>query len=331
MKRNSILPRKRTLRAIVVCIACMTAFAPSLSLAASATVNFGFSGGTNNSQPAAAPIATTSSPVFTGVQTTTEMDTSRSFSADSESGVAQPVEAPGTSKQTAQSSPRIGIGIDTLWSDDLKIYTVPLSYTINRNFAVQVNLPVVTAKFNGETNTGIGDVALTLKHRIGSENAIAALFSIVTAKFATGDANKGLGTGTYDIALTEKVIKRFGGFRCTLMAGITQPLNDPTINGSKVEYGTTLAYMAALEHPIGLPDLWFGVRAEGLHAFEKKINGLAQGDALTTLDVSPEFRFYYKRYTSINLGATIPVVTEYNLPGGSNREVSISFGVSTMF
>lgn len=351
MKRSISPPRKRINKAIAAIIACMMAFVPSLSLAASATVNFGFSGGTPTVSPnAGGTIATTVAPVFIGVQTSTEMDTTRSFSqaaeaapatAESSSGVAQPVEAPGTAKQATKSNPRIGIGIDTLWSKDLKIYTVPLSYTINRNFAVQVNLPVVTSKFdatndgvsNPRTTTGIGDVGLTLKHRIGSENGIGALFSIVTAKFPSGDANKGHGTGTYDIALTEKIIKRFGGLRATLMAGVTQPLNDPIILGSKVEYGTTLSYMAALEHTIGLPDLWFGVRAEGLHAFESKVAGLAQGDALTTLDVAPEFKFYYKRYTSINIGATIPVVTEYAPPGGSSktREVSFNFGVSTMF
>jgi hypothetical protein len=321
----------------------MTAFAPTLALAASATVNFGFSGGATPAAALVAPMelgttTATSPPVFKSVQATTEMDTTRS--ADSAAGVAQPVETtPSTTpqQQAAKSSPKVGIGVDTLWSDDLKIYTVPLSYTINRNFSVQINLPVVTAKFDdgqggSGTNTGIGDVALTLKHRIGSENGIGALFSLVTAKFASGDENKGLGTGSYDIALTEKFIKRFGGFRGTLMAGFTQALNDPTILGSKVEYGTTVAYMAALEHTLVLPDLWFGVRAEGQHGFENKIDGIALGDAHTTLDVAPELRFYYKRYTSINLGVNVPVYTEYARQGGSNtREVSASFGVSTMF
>jgi hypothetical protein len=346
MKSNSILPRKRTNKAIVACIACMTALAPTLSLAASATVNFGFSGGASTTQAAAiaSPAGALASPDKLGstvattppsVQKTTELDTTRT--PDSSVGVAQPVETtpsatPQQAPAAAKSSPKLGIGVDALWSPDLKIYTVPVSYTINRNFSIQLNLPVVTAKFNGETNTGIGDVALSLKHRIGSENTSVALFSILTAKFASGDADKGLGTGSYDVALTEKIIKKFGGFRCTLMAGFTQVLNDPTILGNKVEYGTTIAYMAAVEHTIGHPDLWLGVRAEGQHGFENKINGIALGDAHTTLDVAPELRFYYKRYTSINLGVNVPVYTEYARTGSSNtREVSASFGVSTMF
>ena len=222
-------------------------------------------------------------------------------------------------------------------SDDLKIYTVPVSYTLNRNFALQLTLPVVTATFddiNGvsSTNTGIGDIGFTVKHRIGSENDIAALFTLLTAKFGTGDPNKGLGTGTYDLAVTEKIIKRFGSYRGTLMAGVTQPLNDPTILGSKVEYGTTISYMAALERTVAFSDLWFGVRVEGLHSFETKIDGLAQGNALTTLDIAPELKYYFKRSTSLNLGMNIPAYTDYALTGGSkSRQLSANFGISTMF
>ena len=329
MKLRSSSPRKRTNRAIAACIVCMTAFAPSLSLAASVTVNYGFLGAPRVADMKAETTATTYAPVFKGIQTSTELDNA--------SGIAQPVEAPGA-VSSAKSGPKIGIGIDALMSNDLQIYTIPLSYAINRNFAVQVNLPVVTAKFDdnndgiSNSNTGIGDVSLTLKHRIGSENDLAALFSLVTAKFPSGDANKGLGTGTYDITLTEKVIKRFGDFRGTIMLGVTQPLNDPTIQGSKVEYGTTVAYMAALEHTFFLPDLWFGVRAEGLHALETRIDGIAQGNALTTLDLVPEFKYFFKRRASVNLGVNFPVYTDYALKGGSStREVSASFGVSMMF
>jgi hypothetical protein len=318
--------------------------------------------------------ATTFAPVFKSVQATTEIDTTRSFAqpaeaaptvaqpveaaptvaqpveaettvaqpADAAAAVAQPVETTptGTPQQAApaaKSVPKIGIGIDALMSNDLKIYTVPLSYTINRNFVVMVAIPVVTAKIDTpgggtKTNTGIGDVGLTVKNRIGSENRIGALFTIVSAKFPTGDADKGLGTGTYDVTLTEKVIKRFGDYRGTLMAGVTQPLNDPTILGSKIEYGTTISYMAAIERTALLPDLWFSVRAEGMHSFQTKIDHIAMGNALTTLDVAPELKYYFKRNSAINLGVNVPVYTDYALTGGSKtRQVSASFGVSTMF
>jgi len=354
MKRSSSILRKRTNKAIAAFVICMTAFAPTLSLAASATVNFGFSGVTQPVQPLVVPkeagtTSTTFAPVFKSVQATTEIDTTRSFAqpadvapAEAQSAVAQPAETTptGTPQQAApaaKSIPRIGIGIDALMSNDHKIYTVPLSYTINRNFVVMAAIPVVTAKFddiNGasKTNTGIGDVGFTIKNRIGSENRIGALFTIVSAKFPTGDADKGLGTGTYDVTLTEKLIKRFGDYRGTLMAGVTQPLNEPTILGSKIEYGTTISYMAAIERTALLPDLWFSVRAEGMHSFQTRIDRIAMGNALTTLDVAPELKYYFKRNSAINLGVNVPVYTDYALTGGSKtRQVSANFGVSTMF
>jgi len=349
MKRSSSPPRKRTNKAIAAFIICMTAFAPTLSLAATATVNFGFSGGTQSALPLVVPnqagtTATTFAPVFKSVQTTTEIDSTRSFAQPAEAApaVAQPVEATptGTPQQAApaaKSIPKIGIGIDALMSNDLKIYTIPLSYTINRNFVVMAAIPVVTAKFDdisgvSKTNTGIGDVGFTVKNRVGSENSNGVLFTIVSAKFPTGDADKGLGTGTYDVTLTEKVIKRFGDYRGIFMAGVTQPLNDPTILGKKIEYGTTVSYMAALERTAMLPDLWLSLRAEGMHSFQTKIDHIAMGNALTTLDLAPELKYYFKRNSAINLGVNVPVYTDYALTGGSKtRQVSASFGVSTMF
>lgn len=268
MKRSSSQPRKRTTKVITVCIASIMAFTPTISLAGSATVTYPGLGVTRSYLPPPV-IDDNPRPAIKTIQSNTELDTNHFTGPDSQPGVAQPVEPstqpadakPGetTAKDTPKlaapkSIPKIGIGIDTLFSDDVKIYTVPISYTLNRNFTVQLTLPVVTANFdasndgvkNPKTNTGMGDVGLSLKHRIGSENDVCALYSILSAKFATGDANKGFGTGTYDIALTEKVIKRFGGFRGTIMGGITQPLNDPTILGAKVEYGTTISFMAAL-------------------------------------------------------------------------------------
>jgi hypothetical protein len=340
MKSSTSLPRKRINRAITALIVCMTACAPTLSLAAaSATVNFGFSGGTSPVVPIQpGTTISTAPPLFKSIQASTELGTVQSATS-STTAVAQPTEtAPGAApQQSVKSSPKIGIGIDTLSSDKLKIYTIPLSYTINHKFSVQANLPIVTATIDDITgtssnNTGIGDVNFTLKHFMGDEDEAAAFFTLLTTKFASGDANKGLGTGTYDIALTEKVIKRFGAFRGSLMAGIIQPLNTPTILGSQVEYGTTLSYMASVEHTVILPNLWLGVRTEGFHSFETKIDRIAQGNALTTLDVAPQLRYFFKRQGSVSLGVNIPVYTSYALAGGSNtRDVSVSFGISMMF
>jgi hypothetical protein len=118
------------------------------------------------------------------------------------------------------------------------------------------------------------------------------------------------------------------------MGGLTQPMNEPTIRGEKWEYGTTLSYMAAVEHTIGLPYLWFGVKAAGMHAFETRIDGLNRGNSLTTLDIAPEFSYYFKRNASVYLGVIVPVYRNHVNTGGSNErddDIAGSFGVSMLF
>jgi len=315
---------------------------PAAAWGASATVNFGFTGSGSQAAALVAPtepvsVGTTNAPVYKTVQTSTELDTSNAQQSDT-SGSATPTEAPSAAQQApAKGVPRNGIGVDASLSPDLKIYNIPITHNFNRNFGIQINVPVVTASFDDGSggigkHTGLGDVSLTFKLRIGSENRTAALYTLLTAKFASGDADKGLGTGSYDLSLTEKVIKRLGDFRCTLMGGVTQPVNKPTILGSTVEYGTNISYMAAVEHTLAIPELWLGARATGMHSFQTKIDGIGLGNALTTVDVTPELNFYFKRYSAINLGVTIPVYTDYGLPGGSTtRDLSVNVGISTLF
>ncbi len=368
MNRCSTPHFSRVCMQAAIIFACLMLCIPRLSHAASATLNFNFNGVEARASALVAPTqagstANTYAPVFKSVQATTEIvqtvvqpqpvesapitvqpaETApvTTQPAESAPATAQPTEAaPGGSVRpapAAKGAPKIGIGIDTTMSNDLKIYTIPVSYALNRNFALQLTLPFVTAKFAdtddlSHTNNGLGDVGLTLKHRIGSENSSALLYSLLTVKLATGNANQGLGTGTYDLALTEKVIKRFGIYRVTLMGGIIQPLNDPTILDSKIEFGTTFSYMAAAERTFFVPDFWCGIRTEGLHTFESRIDGIAQGNALTTLDLAPELKYYFKRGSSINFGINIPVYTNYALVGGAKtRQLSANFGISTMF
>ena len=143
MKSCTNLPRKRTNRAITAFIVCMTVCVPTLSLAAAtATVNFGFSGGGTVVVPVQAGTTVgTAPPIFTAIQASTELGTAQNASS-SNTAVAQPTEtAPGVApQQAAKSSPRIGVGIDTLSSDRLKIYTIPLSYTINNNFSFFIQI-----------------------------------------------------------------------------------------------------------------------------------------------------------------------------------------------
>jgi hypothetical protein len=120
MKKISTQAVQRARMTFFNLVVCLMAFAPTLALAASATVNFGFSNPIlqNVSVPKEANTVTTSnSPVFRNIQTSTELDTS--YSAENFQVEGAPA---------AKSAPRFGIGIDVIMSDDLKVYNIPMSY-----------------------------------------------------------------------------------------------------------------------------------------------------------------------------------------------------------
>lgn len=299
--------------------------------AASVTIGYGF-----QQQNAAAVVApqnatkTVATPVFTNVQSTTELDDTRTAAAASEEGkTLTPSQV-----QDGRKLPKAYIGFDSYFSEHENIYNIPLAYSFFTDIYTQLNIPIVSAKYNmagaSTDNTGIGDVNLTVKHVWGTEDEIE-IYSLGTIGFPTGDADKGLGSGAYVLSLTEKAVKRFGDYRCTVMGGVNLPLNEPTILGSKVEYTTSLSYMAAVERSLFLPALTIGVRAAGIHAWESKIDGAGASNGLTTLDIVPEIRYAASYRTALRLAVFVPVVTEYDLPGSSSRDVIVNFGIVKSF
>lgn len=294
--------------------------APLTAQAGSANVSF-------NSPGRSTPLAVISQPVvevplvFTTIQTKTE----------------HPITTSVDEAATVPALQGAGVGMDTYFSKDLKIYNIPLSYSFTPNFQVKLDIPIVTARnFNYNTSrtnteTGVGDISLSAKYRIGNENRLESQ-TFVTTKFASGDHEKGLGTGSYDITVTEKLIKRINNCRLTLMAGVSQALNDPKYYGYKIDYGTSLAYMAAAEHQVWLPELWFGVKASGIHSFSNKINGLSEKDATTTLDITPEVKYYFGKGAAVVLGVIVPAVTDYDRNTVKrDRDVTVNFGLFKSF
>ena len=271
-------------------------------------------------------------PVFTNIQSTTELETTKAVAMAPDQ--SEETVSSATATRSRPTLPKAYIGIDTYFSDHENIYNIPIGYSFFTDVYTQLNIPIVSAKYDMDgssiDNTGIGDVSLTLKHIWGTED-IVEIYSLGTVSFATGDEDKGLGSGAYVISLTEKAVKRFGEYRCTVMGGVNVPLNDPTILGSKVEYSTSLSYMAAVERSFFLPSLWFGVRAAGIHVSESKIDGTGARNALTTLDIIPGVRYAASYRTALQLAVFVPVHTAYDVPGASSRDVVVNFGIVKSF
>ncbi|MEI6209709.1 MAG: hypothetical protein WCP20_23235 [Desulfuromonadales bacterium] len=320
---------------------------PSLACAVSTTVNFSFPNARSETAVIVAPdkITTSTRQVYTTVQSNTELTTVILAApaaavpdkpASSDSAAPQPGDKQSKSTDTKPKRIPLGIGLESTFIDDRQSFIIPLQLTIAHDLYVDFIIPILTARrmdSDGEarSKTGVGDMSLTVKHRWGDEKSIE-LFSLLTVKLGSGEAEKGLGTGSYDISVTEKVIHRFGSYRLSMMGGVTQPLNRANIYGNKVEYGTLISYMGGVEREFFLPELWFGLRTAGLSVFETRIDGVSQNNSLTTLDVIPEIRYYTATHTALQLSVTVPAYTRYSLPGGTNnRDIAYSFGTYQAF
>lgn len=307
----------------------MLAALPLAAHAGSANFSFNLPGLTPPSRPetSSTPVVVVS-PVFTTIQNKTELSTA----------TPAPTEESAAGQAVRPAPPRASIGIDNFISDKVKIYNIPASWSFTPDLQVKLDLPIVTVRNQplvaGGTShdeTGIGDLSFSVKYRLGSEETLES-HTLLTAKFATGDLDKGLGTGSYDIALTQKLIKRMADFRMTLMGGVNQPLNEPTMHGYKITYGTSVSFMGGVEHSsIILPDLWLGARFSGIHAFDSKIDNIQQQNAATIMDVTPEVKYYFGKGIAATLGVIVPVYTRYEDNSSEKRDVTVNVGLFKSF
>ena len=199
-----------------------------------------------------------------------------------------------------------------------------------------MNVPLARIEYtkpagDTETNSSIGDVSITLKQRFGDGNKLE-FQSLLTAKLITGDKEKGLGTGAYDLGITGKIIKRMDIHRFTGMLGYTHSQNKPTIAGQEISYGDKWAWMAAYDYNIAkLLRIWLSAKLSGTVMQETNIDGAPQNDKLTTVDFSPEIRYFFSENRALNFGVNVPVSTKYDVENAESRGFSVSFGFFSLF
>lgn len=229
------------------------------------------------------------------------------------------------------ASPPLGrVGLDTYIRSGHGIYDVPVSLFINPDLQAQFDIPLVS---NSESpGLKVGDTMFSIKYRTDVDTNYDAYF-IFTAKFPTGEPESHSGTGSYDFSFTHKSIIKCGSYRTTLMAGITiPPPFDFWVMDNGVVYAPTVAYMAATERAFSSTGFSAGIKAAGLHAFSSRINSELQKNALTTIDLIPEVTYRFSERGMAVAGIVVPVFTEYDLPGASNRrDVMINLSVSSFF
>jgi hypothetical protein len=228
------------------------------------------------------------------------------------------------------------VGAEATSSNDKQVLNIPISYSIGERTIIATTVPFAIIEYktpsgDSEKNSSIGDVSVTLKQRFGDENA-AEYQALLTTKFATGDKEKGLGTGAYEFGFTGKIIKRIDIHRITGMMNYTFSPGSPTIAGQEIKYGDKWTFMAAYDINIAkLLRIWLSTRLVASIIQETSINGIPQGDKLSTVDLSPEIKYFFSKDRAVSLGVNIPISTQYNVTNAESRDASVSIGFFSLF
>ncbi|MBF0328026.1 MAG: hypothetical protein HQL10_02615 [Nitrospirae bacterium] len=229
-----------------------------------------------------------------------------------------------------------GVGIDSTMSSNKKVFNIPISHSFSERTAIVGNVPFMFVKYqeadgNWNKSSSIGDISLTLKQRFGDEKEIEYQ-TLITGKLPSGDQDAGLGSGSYDVGLTQRIIKRIDIFRFIGSGGYIHPINTPKVYGQKVNYGDSFTWMAALDANVAKQlRIWTGLKLSGSVTQGTKIEGVEQQDRLSTVDVTPEVKYFFTDKRALNLGVNIPVSTSYNCVNAEKRKPSLTFGFYSLF
>ncbi|MCP4176667.1 MAG: hypothetical protein GY756_02780, partial [bacterium] len=131
----------------------------------------------------------------------------------------------GIDESSLNSEGNMGAGINYIYSDNLKIIQLPLSYSISDEYVAGMTIPYVYKKKKGYfqdeelKNEGSGDVSVYLENIITEEKY--RLSSTLTVKIPTGfykmyDDNVEklpLGTGSYDLIWGEYLVYKPGIYK----------------------------------------------------------------------------------------------------------------------
>jgi len=248
----------------------------------------------------------------------------------------------GTSRGRGGMAAQVGkaeIGFETTVNEDLQIYTFPISYHILPYLKAGVVVPWVARHHeidrpdnpmrNGERAnvSGFGDTLLTLGVRHGDPHHLLGITTFIL-KTPTGDPEAAdgdewvpLGSGSWDFAVYQTLIRRVGDWRGEVTGGYryntTGRFNaDLTHNGKKEDVTLTLGDVATLlvgvDHDIPGLSAWIGffkVDTRYVQEADLTINGERQAtpSAQTFVDLLPGVKYFFRAGTAVQISLRLPV------------------------
>lgn len=154
------------------------------------------------------------------------------------------------------------VGLDIVSSDNVDLYSVPLSYGIPMSVLgeeeflnVGADIPYFSAEDPAGGENGLGDISLGAEYFVEQNDMIVKLG--VDLKLATGDEEKSLGTDSTDIGVSLTGRKRDGmlGYNATAAYVIR---GEGTVFGVKRDYGNMISLSGGGEYKLAY-GLWLMV------------------------------------------------------------------------
>lgn len=230
------------------------------------------------------------------------------------------------------------IGFESITSDNVDIYTIPLGYGVpfsllggEEYINLSADLPYVNIESPAGDESGIGDVRIGAEYFIEKNTIIFK--GAVDLKLPTGEEDDGLGTGSTDLGLSLTGRKREGDIGFNATAGYIIR-GDASPNGIDVDYGNVLTLVGGGEYQ-AKPALWLGANIAFVRAGTSEFNGGFEGDGLQTIDLIPNAAYRLGTDMTVTLDIIYPLtesVVDGDFPGPDpDRELSFSFGFNSEF
>ncbi len=184
----------------------------------------------------------------------------------------------GTSKvEFIDSDKEVGVGAKFINVGDINILNFPLNYSLDSNYALELNFPLVSNRDSvaGERWTGVGDISFGANYHTGSAlDERGSNISTITYKSTTGSDSKGIGAAVTSLTFSHRIARdydemiRLYGFASytlsntadstMLMFGGSRPclLNDKLTTNIKLTYFHIDSLVTLADTEVDTLDLW---------------------------------------------------------------------------
>jgi len=230
-----------------------------------------------------------------------------------------PSEAPKAAPSLAN---RLSIGVDTTVIEDQQLIAIPFGYRLSTNVKVAAAVPFVRREGDKGSTFGLGDVSASIGYRWGNPLQVLGITSFIV-KAPTGDPEKqdegeflSTGTGSWDFALYQTLIRRFDRWRGDFTVGYRlNTEGDFDVDGSDVtlENGDVFNVIVGVSREVDpVPGLvgYLKVDTRFIDDAKLKIDGVEQDAAagsFTAVDVLPGIKYFFQAGTALRVGLRIPV------------------------